>query len=140
MGSPEGALLTYFPVLQKDWGSWSPWGRVLRRVWKIDELLYAEIEDRRAQPDPERVDILTLLMSARDETGEGMTDVELRDQMITLLVAGYETTAIALTWALYWVHKHPEVKQKLLDELASLPDKPEPMEIFPASIFDCCLQ
>ena len=46
-------------------------------------------------------------MSARDEAGEALTDLELRDELMTLLVAGHETTATALTWALYWIHKLP---------------------------------
>ncbi|MDY6804976.1 MAG: cytochrome P450 [Cyanobacteriota bacterium] len=129
-GSLVGALLLYFPAFQKDWGSWSPWGRIMQKVRQIDEILYAEISDRRAKPDPERTDILTLLMSARDESGEGMADAELRDQMMTLLFAGHETTATALACALYWVHKHPEIKEKLLQELDSLGDNPESMAIY----------
>ena len=130
IGSPLGGLLIYFPVLRKDWGFWSPWGRIQQINRQIDELLYAEISERRAQPNPESTDILTLLMSARDENGEGMGDTELRDQMMALLIAGHETSATALTWALYWLHKHPEVKQKLLQELDSLPENAEPMAIF----------
>jgi cytochrome P450 len=69
-------------------------------------------------------------MSARDEAGAGMTDVELRDELMTLLVAGHETTATALTWALYWIHKLPSVRDKLLQELDSLGDQPDPSAIF----------
>jgi cytochrome P450 len=68
-------------------------------------------------------------MSARDEAGEPMTDVELRDELMTLLAAGHETTASALTWALYWIHKLPEVREKLLQELDSLGDNPNPSSI-----------
>ncbi|WP_287127495.1 cytochrome P450 [Candidatus Cyanaurora vandensis] len=60
---------------------------------------------------------LNMLMAAVDETGAGMSDQELRDELITLLVAGHETTATALTWALYWVHHTPGVHAKLLSEL-----------------------
>ena len=59
-------------------------------------------------------------MSAHDEAGEPMTDVELRDELMTLLFAGHETTATALTWALYWIHKFPSVRQKLLQELEGM--------------------
>jgi cytochrome P450 len=59
-----------------------------------------------------------------------LTDVELRDELMTLLVAGHETTATALTWALYWVHRLPEVKAKLLDELSGLGPDPDPAEMF----------
>jgi cytochrome P450 len=69
------------------------------------------------------------MMSARDENGQPMTDAELLDELMTLLVAGHETTATALSWAFYWIHKLPQVRQKLLDELDSLGDNPEPMAI-----------
>jgi cytochrome P450 family 110 len=70
--------------------------------------------------DTTRNDMLTLLMLARDEAGEALTDEELRDELMTLLVAGHETTATALTWALYWIHKVPEVRQQLLAELQTV--------------------
>ncbi|NEP43370.1 MAG: cytochrome P450, partial [Okeania sp. SIO2H7] len=130
MTSPLGGLLMHLPFLRRDWGYWRVWGRVQQITSQIDELLYAEISDRRIQPDPERIDILSLLMSARDEDGEAMADVELRDQMMTLLIAGHKTSATALTWAFYWIHKHPEVQEKLLQELDSLSDNAQPMDIF----------
>ena len=129
-GNLLGAMVIFFPFLQKDLGPWSPWGRIRQKQRQIDELLYAEIADRRANPDPDRTDILSLLLSARDEEGKGMSDIELRDELITLLVAGHETTATTLAWALYWIHLLPEVKEKLLEELDTLPENPEPMDIF----------
>jgi cytochrome P450 len=59
-------------------------------------------------------------MSARDEAGEALTDVELRDELRTLSVAGHETTATALTWALYWIHKFPKVRERVLTELQAV--------------------
>jgi cytochrome P450 len=115
-----GVLMLYFPTLQKDFGAWSPWGKHLRRNQQIDTLIYQEIRERRKQPDSSRTDILSLLMSARDEAGEAMSDQELRDELLTLLVAGQETTATALAWALYWIHKLPDVREKLLKEIDSL--------------------
>ena len=128
--SPLFLLQLSSSFLQKDLGSWSPWGDFLRKRQQIDQLLYAEISDRRAKPDPDRTDIITLLLSARHEDGEPMTDVEVRDQTITLLVAGHETTATAIAWSLYFVHRHPEIRDKLLEELASLGDSPDPMSVF----------
>jgi cytochrome P450 len=121
VGSPVSSLLLFFTSLQKDWGAWSPWGRFLRLKQQIDSLLIAEIKERRQQADPQRDDILSLLLDARDEEGEAMTDEELRDELITLLFAGHETTASALSWALYWIDSLPEVKEKLLNELKNLP-------------------
>ena len=118
--SPLSSSIVFFKVLQQDLGAWSPWGRFVRLRAQIDEIIYAEIRDRRQHPDSSRVDILSLLMSAIDENGELMSDVELRDELLTLLMAGHETTASALTWALYWIHHLPEVKRKLIDDLASV--------------------
>ena len=122
--------MLYFPSLRRDLGSWSPWGRFLRQRQQVDQLIYDEINERRSQPDSSGTDILSLLMSARDEAGEPMTDKELRDELMSLLVAGLETTASALTWALYWIHKLPTVRQKLLEELDSLGNQPDPSTLF----------
>ncbi|MBE9128503.1 cytochrome P450 [Coleofasciculus sp. LEGE 07081] len=126
---PYLAGLLFFPGLQKDLGSKSPWGYIRHLQRQIDELLYAEIQQRREHHDPSRPDILSLLLSARDEAGEGMTDVELHDELITLLLAGHETTATAIAWALYWVHRFPEVRETMLRELETLGDNPDPLSI-----------
>ena len=127
--SPLKASVIFLPFLQKDLGEWSPWGKVVRRKKQIYDLLQAEIDERRANPESLGDDVLSLLMSARDEQGQGLRDIELKDQMMTLLVAGHETTATALSWALYWIHKLPEVKQKLLAELDSLDANVDPLAI-----------
>ena len=76
----------------------------------VDALVYDEIRRRRADLDAaaERDDVLSLLVRARDESGEPMTDEEIRDELMTLLVAGHETTATALAWALERLSRHPE--------------------------------
>ncbi len=127
--SPLSAGLLYFPFLQKDLGAWSPWGKFVRQRQQIDQLLYAEIAERRQHPDPTRIDILSLLMSAKDEAGNSMTDQELRDEMMTLLLAGHETTASTMAWGLYWIHHLPQVREKLLQELDTLGESPNPMSI-----------
>ncbi|MBW4594742.1 MAG: cytochrome P450 [Brasilonema angustatum HA4187-MV1] len=127
--SPLSFSFLLFPFLQKDLGAWSPWGRFLHKRQQIDELLYAEIAERRAQHDPNRIDILSLLMSARDQEGKPLTDKELRDELMTLLFAGHETTATAMAWALYWIHHLPQVGEKLLQELSTLGDTPNLIDI-----------
>ncbi|KAF3890124.1 MULTISPECIES: cytochrome P450 [Nostocales] len=117
--SPLSASVLLFPPLRKDLGSWSPWGRYLRLRQQIDELLMTQIQERR-QAQVTHFDILSLLIEAKYENGEGMSDAELRDNLLTLLVAGHETTATAIAWALYWIHQQPEVYKKLLHELRSL--------------------
>ncbi len=128
--SPFTSSFLFFPFLQKDLGTWSPWGRFLRDQRQLDKLLYAEIAERRQQWDEERIDILSLLMSARDEAGKAMSDLELRDELLSLLIAGYETTATAMAWGLYLIHQHPAVREKLLLELDSLDENPDSMTIF----------
>jgi cytochrome P450 len=118
--------LFFFPPLQQDLGAWSPWGQFLRRRQQIDALIYAEIAERRLQNDQSRTDILSLLISARDENGQQMSDVELRDQLVSLLLLGYETTAAVLAWAFYWIHSSPTVLHTLRRELDALSDDSEP--------------
>lgn len=85
---------------------YEPYQRVLRPV---DEALLGEIRRRRAAEDlAEREDILSLLLGARDEDGTGLTDAELRDELLTLLVAGHETTATGLGWAFERLLRHPD--------------------------------
>lgn len=124
LSAPWSASMLFFPRLQKDLGAWSPWGRFVRLREQVNQLLYTEIQERRQTADPSRTDILSLLLSARDEAGQPLTDEELRDELMTLLVAGHETTASALTWALYWVYTRPDVLTRLREELASAAGSP----------------
>ena len=96
LSSPNPFLL----LVQKDLGPRSPWGRFIRLRDHVDALLYEEIEQRRANPERNsHSDILTLLLSARDEDGKPLTNRELRDELITILLAGHETTATSIGWA-----------------------------------------
>ena len=122
-------IYIFFPWLQQNLGGWSPWGKVVRQRKQIYELLQAEIEERRSQSSVTENDLLSLMLLARDEDGQPLTDLELKDELITMLVVGHDTTAAALAWALYWIHKSPEVKAKLLQELTSLGDSPNPLKI-----------
>ncbi|NJN29781.1 MAG: cytochrome P450, partial [Synechococcales cyanobacterium RM1_1_8] len=110
------SLVVFLKPLQQDLGAWSPWGKFLRQQRAIDDLIYREIEERRAQ-DSGGEDVLSMMMAARDEDGQPMTDQELRDELMTLLIAGHETTATAIAWALYWIHRLPEVREQLVAEL-----------------------
>jgi cytochrome P450 len=129
IGSPVGFMLLYYRVLQHDLGAWSPWGRFRQQQRQIDQLLDVEIQERRQQADPSRTDILTLLLAARDEAGQPMTDTELRDELITLLFAGHETTASALAWALYWIAERSDVSATLRAELDRLSPDADPSAI-----------
>ena len=124
--TPWYSSLFFFPPLQQDLGAWSPWGHYIRRLQQIDNLIYSEISQRRVEYDSSRTDILTMLMSARDENGQQMSDIELRDQLVSLLLLGYETTAAALAWAFYLIHSHPQVLEQLRIEIDRLGDNPQP--------------
>jgi cytochrome P450 family 135 len=90
----------------------------------IDALLYPEIDSRRRAPDlAERDDILSLLLLARHEDGRPMSDRELRDELMTLLVAGHETTATALSWAVELLARHPAELDRLEADLSDAGDR-----------------
>jgi cytochrome P450 len=129
VSSPAGVTLLFVPFLQKDLGVLTPWRDFQNLTKELNQLLYAEIRERRQQKDSSGTDILTLLLSVKDSENVGMTDEELYNELVTLLVAGHETTATAMAWMLYWVHSHPEVHNKLLEELDTLDDFPDPMAI-----------
>lgn len=118
--NPLNASFLFFKPLQRNLGMLTPWGNFLKQRELLDKLLYQEIRERRAEKEHTGEEILSLLLSARDENGQAMTEVELRDELMTMLFAGHETTANALTWALYWIHYLPEVREKILQELSSI--------------------
>jgi len=89
-----------------------------RRVEPVDKLISEEIADRRAAEDlAEREDVLSMLLLARHEDGSPMSDAEVRDELLTLLVAGHETTATALSWAMERLTRHPEKLERLRAEV-----------------------
>jgi cytochrome P450 len=113
-------VITSFPMLRRNFGPGSPWPRFLRSREKLDEFIYEEIRMRRAEAGhEERDDVLSLLLSARDEDGNGMNDQELRDEMVTVLGAGHETTATGLAWAVERLVRNPEVLARLRESLAA---------------------
>ena len=127
--SPIKSSFLFIPALQQDLGGWSPWGRFLRDRAELDRLIYAEIAERRRNYQPDRSDILNLLIGSKDAEGNGMSDIELHDELMTLLFAGHETTATALAWAIYWINYLPEVKTKLTAEIATIGTERDPLTI-----------
>ena len=95
-----------------------------RRFWRalaeLDGVVYRIIADRRASGRDEP-DLLSMFLSARDEdTGEGMNDRQLRDEVMTMLLAGHETTSLALSWTYYLLSRHPEAEQAIADEVTAV--------------------
>ena len=106
---PWSSVALANPKLLNRW----PWRRLRRRIDAADRLLYAEISDCRADPNlADRTDVLAMLVRAAAEDERTMTDTELRDQLITLVVAGHETTATGSSWALERLTRHPDVLAK----------------------------
>ncbi len=128
------ALSFYIPFLQ--WGPLNAWQNLLNEKQRIDEILYTEIREHRENPDPSQTDILSVMIASRYETGEAMTDVELRDEVITLIAQSPEVTGTSLARAFYWILYHPQVYEKLLQELDSLGDDPDPKEIMQLPYLD----
>jgi cytochrome P450 len=96
--SPAVLMVWTVPRLHR----FGPWKAAVQNQVELDELMYAEIRERRTAGDlAERTDVLSRLIREGEETGDRLTDTELRDQLVTLLLAGHETTATALAWALY---------------------------------------
>jgi cytochrome P450 len=107
-----------WPILQYDLGPRSPWRRFLALREEVDTILFGEIAHKRCDPNlAEREDVLSMLLMARDQEGEAMSEAELRDQLVTLLLAGHETTATALAWTFERLLRNPEVLTRLRDAL-----------------------
>ena len=94
-------------------GPGSPWRKLISSRRILDEIVFDEISRRRADPDPGRRDILSLLVGARGEGGEEFTDTEIRDQVMTLMFAGHDTSTSTLTFMLHELARHPEVTRRL---------------------------
>jgi cytochrome P450 len=114
--------------------------RGMRAVARLDKIIYGLIEERRRSAES-RNDFLSMLLAARDEAGQPMSDQQVRDEAMTIFLAGHETTANALTWTFYLLAKNPEARARLERELdahlggrtptlADLPKLPYAMMVF----------
>lgn len=111
-----------------------PWKWMLRERDCTDALLFRMIAARRTEAQGERKDVLAMLMAAHDEEGQGLTDRELRDELMTALAAGHETTATALAWAFERILSHPEVYRRLREEIqgaGGVAADPEKLAVLP---------
>jgi cytochrome P450 len=116
----QSAKAQLFGLLLMRLGPRGPYRRFEERLTQADEILLTEIRERREDPDLEaREDILSMLVAARFEDGSAMSDRELRDQLMTLLLAGHETTATALAWTFDLLFRHPAARERLEAEIAA---------------------
>jgi cytochrome P450 len=97
-------------------GPGSPWRKMLAARKVLDEIVFAEIAHRRQSPESGRMDVLSLLLDVRDEAGEGFSDREVRDQLMTLMFAGHDTSTSTLTFMMYELARRPDVTERLLEE------------------------
>jgi cytochrome P450 len=116
--------IVLFPALRRRFGRFSPMVRFERARDELDEFIYEEISERRTEPDAaERDDVLFLLLGATHEDGSPMSDRELRDELVTVVGAGHETTATALAWAVERLVRTPRVHERLRESLAAGEDE-----------------
>ena len=148
--APLYSVQFFLPPLQQNLGPLSPWGGFVQQRAEIDVLIFAEIRERREHNFAQGrdvqdcnaqnrnaqgrnlngpSDVLGLLMTMTDAAGEPLSDQELRDQLMTLLLLGHETTASGLTWAFYWLSTHPAALTQLQQELAQAPSDLSPMAL-----------
>ena len=123
-----GTLMSLVEVTRSPWQQWV-WSSGMRRYRRakaqLDTAVEAIIAERRAQGADDRGDLLSMLLLACDEDtgGPGMTDAQVRDEVMTIMLAGHETTASALAWTLHLLAAHPEAEAQLHAEIdAVLPD------------------
>jgi cytochrome P450 len=116
LAGTASSALQFSVLLSRRFGGPDPLARLEALRHEIDALLGTEIAERRADP---REDILSLLVSARFEDGEPMGDAEIRDQLMTLLLAGHETTATGLAWTFDLLLRHPPVLARLTAAIAA---------------------
>jgi cytochrome P450 len=118
-------LPLFFRPLQRRFFGLGPWARFLRSKRRFDRMLDTEIHAARRLGAP-REDVLSRLVHSFDEDGRPLTDAAIRDHLVTLLIAGHETTSTALAWAFYELARHPDWRRALLDEVAALGSDPDP--------------
>lgn len=113
-----------FAFLRRSFGGVGPWARFQRLRRELVALVDEEIADRRS--GGEREDILSMLLAARYDDGSAMSDSDVFDQLLTLVAAGHETATITIAWAFYWLHRNPDVLERLIAEIDALGDDPAP--------------
>jgi cytochrome P450 len=115
-------LFVFFPIFRARW--FSPWVRFQRAKDEFSKFVQRCKECRGL--GSERQTLLELFISARFDDGTALSDDEIRDELVTVLLSGHETTAVALSWALYELGRHPAVLRRLREELDALGPNPDP--------------
>ena len=119
-------------LARRPWGRLLPWAPIVRAQAETDRRVRELIAARRREPAAGREDVLSMLLEARDETGAAMTDDQLRDEMLTLLLAGHETTATTLAWTIHHLLAHPawlaRVRAEVREVVGTGPVQPDQLD------------
>jgi cytochrome P450 len=119
-------------IARRDYGPWTPWGRVEVMRRRYDAMISRLIADARDDPDfDDRNDVLALMLQARYEDGSPISDGHVADELLTLLAAGHETTATTLAWAVERLRRHPRLLNRLVDEVDAVES-----DLLQATIFE----
>jgi cytochrome P450 len=121
--------LMFFTFLQRDFGGFGPWAEFQKQKGFFDDLLYEEVEKRRASDEELGDDVLSILVQSTYDDGTPLDTESCRDHLVSLLIAGHETTSIALSNAFYRLHRSPHTLAKLREELDELGPEPSVDEI-----------
>ncbi|MEU7629941.1 cytochrome P450 [Nocardia sp. NPDC049220] len=135
----SGPLLLV-PALRRGLLGHAPWDRFVVARDRLDRLIRADIARRRPAVDARRPDVLGMLLSTRYDDGGAVTDDDLCEQLRTLLVAGHETTATTLVWALFRLHRAPEALRRLRAELREAGPNASPIELAGLPYLDAVTQ
>jgi cytochrome P450 len=109
----------FIKALQHNFGGLGPWAKLQRTTGALEAHLNQRLDERRRDSQP-REDILSMILEARYDDGSAMTNRQVFETMMTLIIAGHETTALSLAWALWLIHRHPAVLERLTAELATV--------------------
>jgi cytochrome P450 len=130
--------LLMLPMMQRDLGPLSPWGRFLRHSLRGSAILRAETRRGREKGTAGRTDVLAMMLDARDDKGRPLSEDEVHDELVTLLVAGHETTATALAWTLRWLLPDRALCERLKEEIASA--NGDPLRIAKLELLDATVK
>lgn len=121
MFEKSSPALMFFPALRRRFGGIGPYAAWQRADARLTRLIRDLIARRRAMPPGSKVDVLTMLLSARYDDGSVPSDEVIHDELMALFLAGHAATATTIAWVFYWLHKYPEMLAKVREELATLP-------------------
>jgi cytochrome P450 len=122
------AAMVYVPAMQWDLGPGSPGRKIQKRLRDFDESIHSEIRTRRIAGASGNGGVLDHLIFGNQLDGEELRDDEIRDEVVTLIMAGHEPTTAAISWALYWVHRDKLVEERLRSEVRAATDHTDLLE------------